>query len=456
MPDFQEYCGGILKINDDLMSFPTKRSRVAALLPAWFAQGVGVLDGLAWAGVVCSGMLAAALYLWGRVLAGRAAGILCVAVALASAPLSGLPRFLAYYPELAAGLTCAAAATSAALMRPSPWRMAAAGAGVGLCLVLDVRGLVWAVPYGVVVCLASLHASGSWRRRVLLLLCALAPVWLAWFVGWYAYTAMSLPLEAQMDIRPLFHAHGVNAAGFLPPYSYSTGFIWGWTSPMELLSTARFMVWQQALQGTVTSPFSQPSAVIVEHHRVWQAALLAGAPVAALALLRRPRALVALVASVLPFLIAFRSIGTSAELSARFYIHALPGIAVVLGVAGGAVMAAAPRLPWRGPPPWLRGLLIAVAALLFVFGPVPSWLALDAPWREPLPCHDGARKALVRSHGDRSMMGFCANAVLGDEPDAVMPVTVLEKTPWEVLSTVTEELERESEPTEVTPAPSAP
>lgn len=431
MPDFPEYCQGILELNGQLDIFPSKRSRTAGWLPAVMYRAHGILDGLAWAGVISTVALGAALYAWGRVLSSRAGGLLTVSVAMAMAPLAGLPRILAYYPELAAGLTAAAAAAAAALVRPTAARLLLAGAGVGLCLLLDVRGLVWALPYGGMVVLAGLSAPGRWERRALLVAVGLVPVWLSWFGGWYAYTAFSAPLESQLDIRPLFYAHGVREAAFLPPYDYDSGLIWGWTSPTELLGTLQFILDQRALGETVAVPFTPPSGTMMDHHLRWQGALLAGGAVALLALLPRPRALLALGVTVLPFAVSFHNIGGAAELSMRFYVHALPGVAVVLGVAAGSVMMRAPRLPWSGPPPSLRGALVAVLGLGLVLGWVPTWLAVDAQWRAPLYCYDGARKMLPAAMEKRSMMGVCAREIYGEESTETLPITVFDAPPWQ-------------------------
>jgi hypothetical protein len=428
MPDFAEYCQGILQLHGEVGIFPDKRSRAAAWLPALLARRHGILDGLALAGVISAGVLGAALYAWGRAISGRAAGLLAVTAGMAMAPLAGLARFLAYYPELCAGLTAAAAATAAAIARPGLLRMALAGAGVGLCLLLDVRGLVWALPFLGAILLSAVSAPGSWRRRAGLLVAALLPVWLSWFGGWYAYTAFSTPLEAQLDIRPLYYANGVREAAFLPPYTYDSGLIWGWTSPLELSGTLRFILDQRALAQTVAVPFSAPPGVMLEHHARWQEALLVGGAVALLALLRRPRALLALAVTVLPFAVSFQGIGDAAEQSARFYTHALPGVAAVLGVAAGAVMALAPRLPWPGPPPVVRGLLIAALGLALVLGQVPTWLSVEADWRAPVYCYDGARSLLVKAREDRSMMGVCAREVLDEAGE--LPETILARPPW--------------------------
>ncbi len=430
MPDFPEYCQGILQLHGELDIFPSKRSRLAAWLPAVLARRHGILDGLAWAGVASAGVMGAALYAWGRAISGRAAGLMTVAAAMAMAPLAGLPRFLAYYPELAAGLTMTAAATSAAMVRPGMVRMALAGAGIGLCLLLDVRGLVWALPYLGLLLLAGLSAPASWRQRGLLLAAGLLPIWLSWFGGWHAYTAFSTPLEAQLDIRPLFYAHGVREAAFLPPYSYDSGFIWGWTSPTDLLGTLRFIVEQRTLGESVPVPFTPPPGVMLDHHHRWQDALLVCGGIVGIALLRRPRALLTLAVTVLPFAVSLYSIGDAAELSARFYAHALPGVAAVMGAAFGAVMALAPRLPWSGPPPVLRGLVVAGVGLALVMGWLPTWLSVTADWREPVYCYDGARRMLPEALGDRSMMGTCASAIYGERATEELPVTVFDAPPW--------------------------
>ena len=110
-PDFFEYCQAMLFLDGSHPVFPDKRSRAAAILPHLFSTQAGILDGLAMAGVLCTCITGSALFLWARLLGGRSAGILCIALAAAMAPLASLPRFLSFYPEICAGLCLSAAAT---------------------------------------------------------------------------------------------------------------------------------------------------------------------------------------------------------------------------------------------------------------------------------------------------------------------------------------------------------
>ena len=145
-------------------------------------------------------------------------------------------------------------------------------------------------------------------------------------------------------------------------------------------------------------------------------------------LLRKPKELLALVVSVFPFWMSLRSIGGMAEDSARFYIHALPGTAILLAVGMGAATQQIPR--WKGLkiPQWARATLLCSIVLALLMNWIPSWMAPDATWRSPMTCWD---RPLIRdlpeaqsSTGQniRPQEVECAEAIYQDNDNTPLPL----------------------------------
>lgn len=392
-PDFFEYCQALLFLDGDHPVFPDKRSRFAAILPYFYSTQFGILDGLAMAGVVCACITGSALFLWARLLGGRTAGILCLGFAASMAPLAAMPRFLAFYPEISAGLCLAAAATVAAILSPSWTRLSLAGAGIGVCLLLDVRSLLWALPYLAATAFTAVIHTGSLRTRTLRVFVLLLPIVASYLAGGHAFGPEANSLEEQIDIRPLFHGEWVKQGQaipkeFEPPHSLNTAYVWGRSSPLEIPSTIQFIWEQRSLESSVTSPLPSPSSTSLERHDNWTGVSWMGWFVCLAVLIRKPKAMLALAVSVFPFWMSLRSIGGMAEDSARFYIHALPGTAILLAVGMGAAIQQIPRWTGLKMPQWARATVLCSLLLAMLLSWIPSWMAPDATWRSPLTCWD--------------------------------------------------------------------
>ena len=75
-----------------------------------------------------------------------------------------LGRTLTFYPEIVGVSVLASALCVLALRTGKLWAVLASGVGIGLVLLMDVRGLVWAPAMLVTVAIAVL-TQGTWRRR---------------------------------------------------------------------------------------------------------------------------------------------------------------------------------------------------------------------------------------------------------------------------------------------------
>ena len=193
--DFIDYCSGLLHMSGEDAPWPIKRSKFAGLIPLGLKPSYGLVGAFRAGALVSTFLVGAGLYAWGRVLAGRAAGLMAVVAALGFAPIVRLPRMLNYYPEATAFFVIGAAMFSAGLMHPKRRGLAWAGAGIGLALCADVRGLVWAVPWTA----AALWAIGwGGENRKSAAKAFVLPLILFFFVGRWAYPADTASFESQL------------------------------------------------------------------------------------------------------------------------------------------------------------------------------------------------------------------------------------------------------------------
>lgn len=382
-PDFYEYCAAVMFLDGEHGApFPPNRAFLPGVVPALLRESVGLVDGLAVWSLVSTVLCGAALYGWGRLFAGRSGGLFVVAVAATMAPLVAMPRMLSFYPALAAGFVWAGFAASAAVLSPTVPRLVAAGVGVGLCLLLDVRGVLWGGTWLLAALGAALLAPRG--RRLPGIAAVMAPVALAWVAGEWCYPRDAASLESQMDVRPLFAAHGARGPTFAPPFTYLSAWVPGRTPLLQVPRTLGFLLDQAALARETRVRLPNPMGAWEAHILPWVLAMGMTLPLLLLLLRKKPRALVALAIGVAPFLFVLHSVGHIMEAFPRFFVHALPGVAVLLGVALGLVFRHVPgRSRWRLPS-WVRAPALLAVLVLVISGCVPSWLSPFALWRRPL------------------------------------------------------------------------
>jgi hypothetical protein len=380
--DLSDYCNAILHLNGDPdVPWSIKRSKITGWLAAPLARSEGIMSALRASSVVAAALVGGGLYLWARAAAGRTAGVLAVLAALALGPLVLLSRILTFYPMVAAFFVVGAALATAGIVSKNPKHLALTGLGVGLALLADVRGLVWAGPWG----LAALWAVWRAEDRAQALRWFLAPLAVSYFVARWSFPADAVSLEAQMDVRPLMYMYGSTNPIHAPPWDTGGSFVWGRTMPWDWLATIWFVV--QQMQVPILEGFPPPVARFAANNHmtplmpVW----LGSAVLAVISLWRRPRALVAVGATVLPFAIAFHGQANLAEIRVRFLCQILPGLAVISGIALGSAVQGLPalwgRTRWLG----LRGVLIVILSAVAVTGQVSTEVSPWARWRRPWP-----------------------------------------------------------------------
>ncbi len=422
--DFGEYCSAVVSASSgDLSDYTHNRSVLPARLSALLLPRLGLLDAMLAASTASLGVLAAGLYLWGRALHSRLAGVAAALSACALAPLLLLSRMLSFYPEITATFTLAAGLTAVAMRVRSITALAMASAGVMLCLLIDLRGLLFALSFLVVIGAAALRAPPRrWPIRLAVPALFLA---LGWSLADQAYLPQTASLEAQVDLRHRLSDRGVPIPRAIEE-RLSTAYVWGRSDPREIPAT---------LIGLQRQSAALPPGLLVDdttrrhldaYLRPWSPLLPAAGLVGVLGLLLGAGGgwrLLALVGTATPFLVGLKGAVELQRAFLRFLATGEPVLALALGL-GIAVLVEggvrAGRAGWRGA---LRLVVGGGAVLLLVLGVVPSPISPVADWRTPIPTSDRAIHQLLdaferRVHSD---MPACVRQLRADEAAGLDP-----------------------------------
>ena len=212
--DFAQYCQIVdVLAHGDPSTLMTSRSVIAGWLPAAVVDSVGLIDALAISALLGSMVICGSLYLWGRVVWGPTAGVAAVVLTGAMGPLAILPRDISFYTAIVACSVLAAAGVAATFRFRGPAPAALAGTGIALGLLMDVRGVVWAVALvGPAMVAAAMRARGV---RGAALRCALivVPIVASWWVARSAFPEHTASLEGQA----WNHVDGGEALWISPP-----------------------------------------------------------------------------------------------------------------------------------------------------------------------------------------------------------------------------------------------
>ncbi len=395
-PDFLEYCwstGAFLYSLGDHIS--GNRSRAAGLLSGLLARRLGVLDGLLWAAILSTSVLSAACHLWARSLHSRTAGILA-GLAVSTVPcLCVLSRTLTYYPPIIATLVLCAAAGTVAMRWRTVVGCAVAGLGAGLALLIDARGLPWALVTVSLGGLAALVGHRGTRLRAPLRLLALGlPLVWSFQVGPWAFPDGAASLVSQVSVARDLRRVGVYVDDAQIPERPSEGFVWGRSSLLLIPDTLVFVSGQSVLITEEARAGRTSVDKKALHVTPWVPLVSGAALLAVLGLVRQPLLLFAALASALPFVLSLDSAIVVKQSGARFLANAAPFVPLVLGLAGGVLAGRRGlRVPGvRGD--GLRLLAVLVLGVLVVLGVVPTFLSPVAPWRVSV---DTSQRAVERA-----------------------------------------------------------
>lgn len=404
--DFPEHCTTTAAGIREQWDHWTRNRTVIVGLPAVLAgRRVGIIDGLVAGSVVGTVLTGAGLYLWGRALHGRLAGVAAALLLGTAAPLAMMPRTLSFYPMIAGLLVLASALTAVAVRwRGSAAALALGGAGVGLALLTDVRGFIWALALlPAVVGVALLAHPRRWPLR---LAAVLLPLWLSFQLGPKVTTPDHTPLEVQSNFVRMLQERGDPVGARYGRWEPKSGFVWGRTPLSELPETVRTILWYRKVAASRTLLEPDEAQRVAEQVQPWWPVMGGAALLALVGLRRRPLLVLGALATVAPFFAAYQGAAGIQRAHLRFLTSAMPFLPLLLGLAVATIACGAlPRRqppPRGGPPPARRRVpwrLLAAAVLLelIALGAVPTWLSPIAPWRRTLLHEDGG---LVRLWGE--------------------------------------------------------
>ena len=201
-PDFGEYCWHIgLYVFDAMHEWGVNRAKLAGLPAGLLAPHIGVMDSLLVSAVGSLAVVVGAVYMWGRALHGRTAGVAAAVVLGAVGPLAALGRMVTFYPPVTAGLALASAGAACALRWRTPLTIAMASIGASVALLVDQRGILWALPaLGLAALATVIGPHKRWRGFSLRLVALVLPVMMAWNLGQWSYKPNSRSLEGQVAI----------------------------------------------------------------------------------------------------------------------------------------------------------------------------------------------------------------------------------------------------------------
>ncbi len=415
--DMVDYCNAILHLGSDPDTpWSMKRSRVTGLVAAALASDRGIMAALRGSSVVATVLIGGGLYLWGRVAVGRTAGLIAAAAGLAFSPLVLLPRILTFYPMVSAFFVVGAVGVTAGIVRKSPRALGLAGAGIGLALLADVRGLVWAVPWMV----GALVAVWRCSRRRQAALWLMGPLVVSFLIARWSFPAGAVSFEKQLDVRPLYLIYGSPDPAHQPPHDTGGDFVWGRSGPWRLPQTGWFVLRQLTLEPPDNFP-PDVSRFVADDHLSPLVPVWIGASLLAMGVLvRRPRLALAVAATAAPFAIAFHGQQGMAEIRVRFLCQAMPGLALLVGVGVGALVDGLPG-PLRGQEGQshpVRALIAGGLVLAVTLGEISTPASPWARWRRPWPLVG----ELVQVHPDAKNKDqlterkkTCARALAADE-----------------------------------------
>lgn len=409
------------------------RQPVAALLPTLLSYPLGLFDGVAASALISAAALGAALYLWGRVLSGRAAGVAAAVFSCALNPLVVMTRQMTFYPESVAAFGLCGAGAAAVLRWRNLPALGLAGASVGLALAAEHSGMIVAL---IPLTLALITALAAPRRRVPLRLAVLlAPILLSWVVARVVTPPGMRSFEdkaATYTIDNVGHAL-TNPFTVVNQQDHSLLMtLRRWAYPRDLFRYNSFVERQgyqwgrsgplgaaRALATVALLSAEQPSDEVrsiagkrwdtdknrARHVTPWVPVALVSLVLVVLAMWGRRRELLGLLAVLSPYAALLVHTAQNQALSKTLMTPMIP-IPLVLGLAwvtlarrgpGGRLLPAAlrrllpgspseqePDAPPPRPPVAKRAAAVALPgalAALLVLGVVPGWLSPTAPWR---------------------------------------------------------------------------
>lgn len=428
--DFHEYCPTVYaQATGDLGETSKARSWWSVAAAAWLSQRVGIIDGLAGNALLGTWATGTGLYLWGRAAHGRLAGVGAALCMTAIAPLSTLSHTLSLYSIITGGLALCTGAAAVALRFPRWSTLTVGGLGIGLALLIDLRGLFWALPAGGLVLLGIARTPPrSWAPRLGLLAALLG---LAWLAAPTSYPPHMDPLEAHISLRKRLSDNGFALPDDFP--EATTTYVWGRSSPLEIPATLMGIAERSSHVPTALRDARGGAINRARFAVPWLAPGLGAGLVALAGLAFGRRRLVraaVVVGLALPWLVSLKGAIDVQRSFPRFLGSAMPVLALGLGLAWATLASGrafwqlgAPDQGWRAWSGWsriapLRPALALGLLLALLLGGIPSALSPLATWRVPIGASLASLQRSVEiARGERPgdpRYNSCADALHSD------------------------------------------
>jgi hypothetical protein len=389
--DFGQYCECVGVLREGILTgFVKQRSVVAGLIPSFFARDFGVVDGLFLGALFSHVVLGAGIFLWARAAHSRLAGVVAAVMVGSLAPLVHLTRTVTFYPEMVAGCVLSAAGAMLALRYRSLSAVVFSSLTASLVLLLDVRGLLWALPAIGLTFVAVCLCRGWLRKGVglgCLLGCLLASHTVGSLVNWDESPSLEQQTVYYVDEALRRYSPNDPNAGLQTDRDVAGHrFVWGRSPLADIPKTLTFlwMLKQSLPEGIGNQKETRYGRRT--HLLPWIAPAVGGFFLAVWGARRRRWVWLGFAGTLVPFAVALQG---TADLVAhpRYMANGITMVPVLLGV-GFAALYLGPLAredrdrgsPVLGP----RDGAAILGVLLCVLGFVPSWLSPVATWRAPV------------------------------------------------------------------------
>jgi hypothetical protein len=371
--DFLDYCYTLTTYEQPLdESGSAYRSRLAGFSSHILQGYLGTIDAIAVSSVIWTSICFSLLYLCGYFLHSSTAGIFIVMIALTIAPLHTLGRIVNFYPTIIASMLFGCTAFACWSRHINYKRSIILGIAIGLLLLVDLRGVLWATTYWLGAML-FVFATSPKRKWLKIFLCLHVPIFLSWYLGTWSYPPNTTPIEHQTSF---VYKTVVWGTQHLQDKSLD-GYVWGRSSLYSIIELFVFLFEESNRKPSLDAMGInlRDKAQYDEHMNI----LLYYASLPCLFLFRKPSRFITLLICVTPFALAWKGMQDSGMFQLRIYAQGTPLLAIMSGVSMGILIQGNPLKMIRIPHLGTLFLMLSVSFGL-IWGYIPNSFAVNAPW----------------------------------------------------------------------------